>query len=96
MSNEQSSLAGSVSHDKGIVVVTSPAVGASTLESENPGFEGYFDVFDTEMNWLTTIPADDLREDRMAVRMAVARDGALWINWHGDYPTVTRYELSFK
>lgn len=69
---------------------------ARVIKSEDSGYEGYFDVFDAEMNWLTTIPADDLRKDRMAVRMTVARDGALWINWNGDYPTVTRYELSFK
>lgn len=66
------------------------------LESEEPGFEGYFDVFDTGGKWLTTIPSDDLRKDRMAIRMTVASDGALWINWHGDYSAVTRYELSFR
>ncbi len=66
------------------------------IDNEEFTIEGYFDLFTASGAWLTTIPANDLRENTMAARFTVASDGALWIYWAGDYPTVTRYHLQIK
>lgn len=56
----------------------------------------FIDLFDSDGNWITTIPNTAFGKDMYLHDIAVAGDGAIWLCYFGDYPTITRYEMTFK
>jgi len=60
-----------------------------------PQYGGYFDLFESDGMWLTSIPLEVFREGAYVLSYTVSSDGAIWVAFLGDYPTLSRYEIEF-